>query len=172
MAAITRLIIVRMHERHLGSYDQVWLPRLDALAADNRALIEETTRLRDAATGEGRRDAYEANLDVQGQIADAMTRCRAVLMERSDRTEDSLTTAREDAEVAVNTLKTLKSAVQLSGLMTQRLEEFTRLMSVDAPTLLPLDDEAMFERFLDISRQIEYLCPVQELAWPSRRLTK
>lgn len=155
VAAVTRLIIVRMHERHLSSYDETWLPRLDELEADNRALVEETTRLRDAAASEARRAAFEANLDVQRQIADAMERYRDVLLERRERTQASLFMAREDAEVAVNTLKTLESAVQLSGVMTQSLEEFTRLMSVDAPTLLPLDDEAMFERFLDISRQIE-----------------
>ena len=155
VAAVTRLMIVRMHERHLADYGEVWLPRLDELAAENRALIEETTRALDAADTGARRAALENNLGIQRQIEDTIAQYRAILEERRDATLASLRMAEGDAMVAVNTLKTLESAAQLSDVMTETLEEFHRLMAVEPPALLQLDDQQMFDQFLSISRQLE-----------------
>ena len=155
VAAVTRLMIVRMHERHLASYDEVWLPRLDELEAENRALVEETEGLLDATGTEGRQATLNGNLAIQRQIAETMESYRAILEERRDVTREALVMAREDAEVAVNTLKTLESAVRLSDAMTRNMEEFRHLMSVEAPALMPLEDERVFDQFLDISRQLE-----------------
>lgn len=159
VAAVTRLIIVRMHERHLGDYDAVWLPALAELEAENRRLIRQTRALIEGAGdepgGEARRAALEANLAVQRRIDGVMESYRDVLTERRDLTREALGRAEADAVVAVNTLRTLESAVRLSGVMTHSLDEFRHLMAVSPPALLPLDDERTFEQFLDISRRLE-----------------
>ena len=65
-----------------------------------------------------------------------------------------LKVAQADADVALNTLKTLEAAVSLQSQMLWSSSEFESLMEISPPELIPLDDEEMFQRFLDVSREL------------------
>lgn len=153
VAAVTRLLIQRLYERHLDSYAQDWLPRLAEIEARNAALMAETEEAIQGADAQ-RRQVYEGNLEVQRQVAEVIGAYRQMLEERRARTERGLEVARADAAVALNTLKTLEAAVSLQAQMLWSREEFETLMEVAPPELIPLDDEEMFQRFLDVSREL------------------
>jgi hypothetical protein len=153
VAAVTRLLIQRLYERHLLDYDEVWLPRLREIEARNDRLMAETEAAI-AAADEARRGAYESNLAVQREVDEVIDAYRAMLEERRDLTESGLAVAEADAAVALNTLKTLEAAVSLQSQMLWSREEFETLMEIAPPELIPLDDEEMFQRFLDVSREL------------------
>lgn len=155
VAATMRLITVRLHQRHLSDYDDVWLPALAELEADNAALIAATIDAVEADPSEARQAAYENNLAIQRQIADVITDYRALLMARRDETYARMQEATLDAQVAVNTLRTLQSAAILFEQVTIASEEFAALTSISDAQLIPLDDQEIFENYLDISRQLE-----------------
>ena len=153
VAAVTRLLVQRLYERHLQEYEEDWLPRLAVIEERNDRLIAET----EAAIGEadeGRRPLYEANLRVQQQVAEVVDAYRAMLLEREELTRKGLEVAEADAAVALNTLKTLEAAVSLQSQMLWSSSEFESLMEISPPELIPLDDEEMFQRFLDVSREL------------------
>lgn len=153
VAAVTRLLVQRLYERHLQDYEEEWLPGLAEIEARNDRLMAET----EAAIGtadEGRRPLYEANLRVQEQVAEVVDAYRAMLLEREELTRKGLEVAEADAAVALNTLKTLEAAVSLQSQMLWSSEEFESLMEISPPELIPLDDEEMFQRFLDVSREL------------------
>jgi hypothetical protein len=153
VAAVTRLLVQRLYERHLQDYEDDWLPKLSEIEARNDALIAET----EAAIGEadeGRKPIYEANLRVQEQVAEVVDAYRAMLLEREDLTRKGLEVAEADAAVALNTLKTLEAAVSLQSQMLWSSSEFESLMEISPPELIPLDDEEMFQRFLEVSREL------------------
>jgi len=153
VAAVTRLLVQRLYERHLQEYEEDWLPRLAEIEERNDRLIAET----EAAIGEadeGRRPLYEANLRVQQQVAEVVDAYRAMLLEREELTRKGLEVAEADAAVALNTLKTLEAAVSLQSQMLWSSSEFESLMEISPPELIPLDDEEMFQRFLDVSREL------------------
>ena len=153
VAAVTRLLIQRLYERHLDSYGQDWLPRLAEIEARNAALMAETEAAIQGADAT-RRPVYEGNLEVQRQVAEVIAAYRQMLEERQALTERGLEVARADAAVALNTLKTLEAAVSLQAQMLWSREEFETLMEIAPPELIPLDDEEMFQRFLDVSREL------------------
>ncbi len=153
VAAVTRLLIQRLYERHLGDYEAEWLPRLAEVEARNERLMSETEEAIGTADAT-RRPAYESNLDVQRQVEEVIDAYRAMLEERRDLTERGLEVARADAAVALNTLKTLEAAVSLQSTMLWADSEFEALRGIEPPELIPLDDEEMFQRFLDVSREL------------------
>ena len=153
VAAVTRLLIQRLYERHLDSYAEDWLPRLAEIEARNAALMAETEAAIQGADAQ-RRPVYEGNLEVQRQVAEVIAAYRQMLEERRALTERGLEVARADAAVALNTLKTLEAAVSLQAQMLWSREEFETLMEIAPPELIPLDDEEMFQRFLDVSREL------------------
>lgn len=153
VAAVTRLLIQRLYERHLQDYEEEWLPRLAEVEARNDRLMAET----EAAIGTAdaaRRPVYEGNLEVQQQVAEVIAAYREMLVERQELTRRGLEVAEADAAVALNTLKTLEAAVSLQAQMLWSREEFETLMEIAPPELIPLDDEEMFQRFLDVSREL------------------
>ena len=153
VAAVTRLLIQRLYERHLDSYAEDWLPRLAEIEARNAALMAETEAAIQGADAQ-RRPVYEGNLEVQRQVSEVIAAYRQMLEERRALTERGLEVARADAAVALNTLKTLEAAVSLQAQMLWSREEFETLMEIAPPELIPLDDEEMFQRFLDVSREL------------------
>ena len=79
---------------------------------------------------------------------------RQMLEERRALTERGLEVARADAAMALNTLKTLEAAVSLQSTMLWSQSEFEALRGIEPPELIPIDDEEMFQRFLDVSREL------------------
>jgi hypothetical protein len=152
VAAVTRLLIQRLYERHLESYEADWLPRLAEIEGRNDALMAETE------ARSGRRTPSAAGLrgepEVQRQVAEVIDAYRLMLEQRRDLTEQGLEVARADAAVALNTLKTLEAAVSLQSTMLWADSEFEALRGIEPPELIPLDDEEMFQRFLDVSREL------------------
>ena len=153
VAAVTRLLVERLYERHLREYEEEWLPKLAEIEARNDALIAETEGAI-AGADEARRPIYEGNLRVQQQVAEVVDAYRAMLLEREELTRAGLKVAQADADVALNTLKTLEAAVSLQSQMLWSSSEFESLMEISPPELIPLDDEEMFQRFLDVSREL------------------
>jgi hypothetical protein len=153
VAAVTRLLIQRLYERHLQSYEEDWLPRLAEIEERNARLMAETEAAIRTAD-DARRPVYEGNLEVQRQVAEVIDAYRRMLLERQELTRRGLEVAQADAAVALNTLKTLEAAVSLQAQMLWSREEFETLMEIAPPELIPLDDEEMFQRFLDVSREL------------------
>lgn len=154
VAAIMRLIAVRLHERHLLDYREAWLPTLDRFTEDNRNLIAETRGLISAATTEGARDRLRVNLGIQNQISTVLDDYRRLLLRREGFVEERLRAAASDAVLAVNTLRTLNQAIVLFDQLSWHQDEFEALMSIDNSELIPLQDEDLVDDFLDISRQL------------------
>lgn len=154
VAAISRLLVARMYERHLQDYDETWLPRLAEMRADHDRLMADTRAKMRVADGNLRRQ-YQANLAVQERVLAALRAYGDVLARQRAATAQGLGGAVERADLALNTLRTLESAVVLSNVMSETMGEFEALTGLGMAPLLPLDDEEIFEQYLGISRALE-----------------
>ncbi|WP_143056840.1 hypothetical protein [Loktanella sp. DSM 29012] len=152
-ASITRLVHSRMLARHLSTYDEVWLPRLEEMRSENLTLLAETRLQREAARLEATRATYARNVETQEHILDVIGQYESILKGRRAETVAALQRATERADAAVNTLRTLEAAAAVSGLMDQSWSEFRAVTEVEVPELLELEAEDL-EQFLDISRQL------------------
>lgn len=154
ISAINRLLIKRMHERHLASYKEDWLPRLDKIEKENKKQAEEVKDTLKKAKSKANEEASRANLRTREKMAEIIVLYRKLLETRRTITEKAYEAAKEDAEVALQTLKTLETATELGVLTVVSDSEFDALMQIKAPDLMPLDDESVLEQFIDISRNI------------------
>lgn len=153
VAAVSRLVIVRMYQMHLADYDEIWLPKLAEIEQRNDRLIEET-RQRMGGASAGARTQLQANLEVQRKVKEAVLGYRNILLERRKVTTTALAKAEEDAAVAVNSLKTIEGVFALSAEMLSNTKEYNALMSIEAPELIPLNDGEMSKQYLEISTQM------------------
>ena len=153
IAAVMRLVAVRLHEQHLLAYRQEWLPALSDFEAENTELILETQELLASATSDPAIDRLKGNLEVQEQISDVIEKYRLLLHRRERIVDERHRAAAEDATLAVNTLRTLNQAVVLYDQFTSNQNEFDALMTIQNTELIPLENKDLASDFLDISRK-------------------
>jgi len=155
LALIVRLTIERLTEKHLVNYDEKYLPALSDLEDDNTRLQSDSTRLLDEL-----KDRSQDKLKIEQNIRSLNSARRAIdyyrdmLMAKRNRVEQMLREASKDAKVARSTLQTLEHVMSVGGVASRALEEFNSLSRLRPPDLLPLDDEKLYNDFLDISREL------------------
>ncbi|WPM81642.1 hypothetical protein R5W60_17830 [Brucella pseudintermedia] len=154
ISAINRLLIVRMHERHLASYTEDWLPKLEKIERKNKREADEIKKVLRNAKSASNEAVSRANLKLREKMADIIVSYRNILLARQKTTTKAHEAAMEDAQVALQTLKALETAGELGVLYGESTAEFNALMQIKAPDLMPLDDESVLEQFIDISRNV------------------
>ncbi|MBS8229191.1 hypothetical protein [Vannielia litorea] len=154
VAAALRLVTMRLHQNHLARYEREWIPKLQDLISENNELISETEEeLRDAGSS-SRIQSYETNLSVQRRVSEVMMDYSTLLSQRKAVIEKRLIESQKDARLAINTLKTLENAAILSEQFRISDEEFRSMVQIENADLIPLDDEEIFQRYVDISKQM------------------
>ena len=151
LALIVRLTVERLTERHLRNYDEKYLPALAELEEDNIRIRRENIRL--LSELEDRRHV-EHNIRTLDKARAAIDKYRAVLKRKRKAVNRMLKDAARDAKVARSTLRTLEHAISVGDIASRALAEFHSLSQVSAADLLPLDDEKLYEDYLDISRSL------------------
>ena len=96
-----------------------------------------------------------ANLDVRERMAVAIVRYREALEQRARITAQLAQDAREAAEVSLSTFRTIEDVARLGGVLDNSLAEFNEISKLRAPDFLPIDDGAVSDQFLELSRQLE-----------------
>ena len=152
IASLTRLIHVRMLQRHLDTYNGAWLPKLSNMRSDTEALLAETRWKARNATDEYAKATFENNVIIQNRIVDVIKKYETRLKGRRQLIEDKLENAEQRAAAAVNTLKTLESASAVFDTLQEAESEFNATQ-IELPDFEDLDADEV-EHFLDISRSL------------------
>ena len=154
-ALIVRLVVERLHARHLENYDAHYLTALDALERENQeALRDNESTLAEVKENEHHRVTVETNLRVGGMVKRAIRVYRELLEKHRKKTDYMLREAHKDVLVARGTLRTLEVVINVEHLASKALAEFAELSQVSSPDLLPLDDQELYSQFLKISKTL------------------
>lgn len=155
LALVVRLIIERLTQKHLDNYDWKYLPALVELESENARIRGDNVRILDEVTDRDKsRIILEQNIRSLDMAKKAIDYYRRMLMERREKVSRMLSEARREALVARSTLMTLEHVMNVGHVASKAFEEFASLSQLSAPDLLALDDQQLYEEFLDISRSL------------------
>ena len=155
LAVIVRLTIERLTEKHLRNYDEKYLPALAELADDNNRIRRENRRLLGEQKDQPRhRGKLEHNIRSLDRARDAINKYRVTLKRKRDAVSRMLKDAAREAKVARSTLRTLEHVMSVGDVALRALVETNALSELSAGDLLPLDDEKLYNDYLDISRSL------------------
>ena len=154
VAAMMRLITVRLYERHLIDYRDDWKPSIEEFVTNHSELIDETRNLIANARSQAHAESLRNNLAIQRQTAKVASDYSNLLYQRELLVKDRLDAAIADAALALNTLQTLDSATVLFDQFASNEAEFQAMMEIESSELIPLEDGDLAENFLEISRTL------------------
>ena len=154
-ALVVRLIVERLHARHLENYDTIYLAALEELDRESQQTLRENEdTLSRVKEDKQRRVTVEANIRLLGMAKRAIAAYRTILERRRARTANMLREAQKDALVARGTLRTLETVMNIGHVASKALAEFATLSEISSPDLLPLDDQELYNQYLDISKML------------------
>lgn len=152
VAVISRLVMLRLYEKHLSDYDDLWIPKIIEINDKNSSEIENLSTYK--AEKNHNKVVIQSNIDTRYKLKEAINAYRKVLAAGRDKTQEMLKIATEDAEVAIQTLNVLKDLSDFSSVTSKSLEEYFALSALESPDLLPLDNDELINQFIDISGQL------------------
>ena len=153
LALIVRLTIERLTKKHLRNYDEKYLPALAELADENSDIRRDNIHLLDDLK-DGNRLKIEHNNRALDRARTAIDEYRGVLKRKRERVNGMLKDAAAEAKVARSMWRTLEHVMGVVDIASTALDEFNSLSQLSARDLLPLDDEKLYNDYLDISRSL------------------
>ena len=152
VAVISRLLMLRLYQKHLYDYDEIWLPNIATLYEKN---ADEIAKLNNTSTEKKHNKLIvENNIQTRRKLEKAIQSYQSVLQKRRDKTLEMMQVAEEDANVAVQTLRVLEDLNDFSAEANKSFEDYFALSSLDTPELLPLDNDELIDQFIDLSGQL------------------
>ncbi|MBV0893270.1 hypothetical protein KTN05_15760 [Paracoccus sp. Z118] len=154
MAVMTRLLLLLMYEAHIVDYDDKWLPALKKRAQSNQKLMDETAALMKCQMTAAGRAQLQRNLSIQRNTNVAISQYEIVLLQRLKKTQEARDAVAIDAELALNTFKTLDDAIGFSSEVAAFNYDHDSLTALTPGDLVPLYDEDLSALYLEISQEL------------------
>ena len=141
--------LVHAHDVMIERIDENYLPRLAAIAEENREVGERTKKL--MAQENTHSAVLQANLRAQQYTTEAIVAYEQHLDGLKDCVDKSRSGVRKRYVVAKNTYDTILVASALIEEMEACVRDLMALRDMHLPNLVPLDDRAVQEKFVEIS---------------------
>ena len=141
------------HEDVLDRLDTRYLPRVEELTLENEALQEETKKLLRFAEP-SQRELLRSSRDTQRVTEQALEVYEDYLRSIRDRVYEARKELQQRIDVAWNAYQTIRIAATLADEMSAAVQDLQTLRSLEVPDLLPLQEEALQQKFLELSEQL------------------
>ena len=151
--------VVKAHEVTLANIRDRYLARIADLAEHNDAIRSRTEALLEDAMPEGERRILESNLEAQATTDEALAIYREHLETTRARIARALEAVRTRHAVARNAYETISIASALAAEMETAIENLSGLRSLHLPDLVPFNNDAIQQRFTEITESLEQSYP-------------
>lgn len=146
--------LVQAHDQVLVRLEERYLPRVNELKAENSSLQKETDRLLRFAE-QAQRELLMSSRSTQRVTQQALELYEEHLHSVRDRVYEARKEIDQRMDVAWNAYRTIRIAATLAEEMTDAVRDLQSLRSLEVPELLPLQDEALQKKFLELSEQLK-----------------
>ncbi len=138
----------RQLQRFIEHIDAKYLPKLEAIQAENTLLIQKTKKL--VKTNK----TYQSNLDAQLLTNEAIGIYRTMLRQQKGRIQHQQKQINQILLHAENTYKTVNLAHSLYQSMDENLSAYNALMSLPAIEMTPFRNSQLELKMLELTEQI------------------
>jgi hypothetical protein len=141
------------HEMTLDRIDQGYMERLKELDDENDALRKETRSMLKYAE-DSEKPLLAASLRTQGATAEAIRLYRQHLRDVRDNVYEGQKALNRRYDVALNAFHTIRVSAMLVREMESALQDLDALRSMQLPELIPINDAAIQQKFMDIGNEL------------------
>jgi hypothetical protein len=142
-----------IQDQYINKLEYTFIPRITELGNQNNKLIKETKAL-SRKTNSKNLSIYKKNLESQQYSAKVINSYKKQLQSDLKKVKSAKARLKKDYDAAVNTYKTVDIAFNVSGLIKENEKLFDEVMNLQAPELIPFENEKMKDEFSKISAQI------------------
>ncbi len=145
--------LLHLQEAYIRRIDENHLPALEAIAEENRALMQQTESLLEDASPQ-HEGQYVANLEAQRLTEKTAALYMRYLRRNRERVTTSRSKIQREYQVAENTYSTVSTAYALIAVMRSADRFFNALSGLQTPDLLTFENREMREEFRKLTSKM------------------
>ena len=143
-----------IQERYIADLKYKYLPRIDELQNKQHSLINTTKKEQRKASLKHKK-SYSLNLQSQNTTLQAIKLYKVSMQRDLSNMSTAYGLLVEDYTLAVNTLNTVTMSSQVSSLINDSSQLFDKIMSLQAPELVPFNNLQMQKEFSALTNKIK-----------------
>lgn len=142
------------HDQVLNRIDHLYLERINELEKQNNQLMKETRQLIRFSEAE-HLTILESSLRTQQVTQEALTLYKQHLQNVRAQVYEGQKALDQRFTVAMNAYQTIRIAATLASEMESAVNDLRALRDMHLPTLIPLNSDALQQKFSEITRELE-----------------
>ena len=140
-------MLVEIHEVTIKKINEEYIPKVQDLAKQTEAQINETEALLNRPDQAGNKEIFEKNLAIQQRLLSANKHYKKYLLTQKQKIEHTSKELQLRFEAVLNTYRTISLAESLLSTIKSGVKSISDLQSLSLPEMLPLSDEKLHEEF-------------------------
>ncbi len=147
-------LAAHIQSRYIAAIDQDYLPRLDGIIQDTRALKQISTRHLQQEKNDFRRGVYRKNIQAQDLTLKTAQLYVDNLKDQQQQVQAARSLVLKDLQLATNTYETVKISAELMTLLKNGADAFQMVMAMQTPDIVPFENLTMQQEYQALSRML------------------
>ena len=159
VSVILREVIVYSQMQYMQKNRTVYLPEFNDIFDSTNEILNlskiQLKNLYDEDESDSYRiNIYKNNIEQNMLTIKVINLQRRTLIEHYDKVEAVYKISLKDLDLAYNTYETAKASMEVLDLVQNTDKEFNSIMSMQAPDLVPFENEEMKKQFYDMTKKV------------------
>ena len=148
-------LVVYMQQRYIEKCDKIYLPKIDKIIADAKAMMEQTEALKAKEESGKRARVYAKNLEAQEWTLKVAQAYRQDLLLSKAKMVEAQRVAMANLQLSRNTYNTVLLSADLYSVMSESQKMFTQIEKMQVPTIVPFENLQIKQKYQELTKKLQ-----------------
>jgi len=147
-------LVVYIQQKYIDKCDNSYLPKIDRLIVDSKAMMDETKRLRDAEEDPKVKAIYNINLDAQIFTKKVAVLYKNDIIKSKRNMIEAQNISKKNLKLSQNTYQTVMLSANLFTLIKRSQNMFNEVSKIQVPKIVPFQSIQLQEKYRELTEKL------------------
>ena len=147
-------LVVYIQQKYIDKCDNSYIPKIDRLIVDSKAMMDETKRLRDAEEDPKVRAIYNINLDAQIFTKKVAVLYKNDIIKSKRNMIEAQSISKKNLKLSQNTYQTVMLSANLFSLIKRSQNMFDEVSKIQVPKIVPFQSIQLQEKYRELTEKL------------------
>ena len=148
-------LVVYIQQKYIDKCDNSYIPKIDRLIVDSKAMMDETKRLRDAEEDPKVRAIYNINLDAQIFTKKVAVLYKNDIIKSKRNMIEAQNISKKNLKLSQNTYQTVMLSANLFSLIKRSQNMFDEVSKIQVPKIVPFQSIQLQEKYRELTEKLK-----------------
>jgi hypothetical protein len=147
-------LVVYIQQKYIDKCDNSYIPKIEKLIVDSKAMMDETKRLRDKEEDPKVRAIYNINLDAQILTKKVAIRYKDDIIKSKKNMLEAQKISKKNLKLSQNTYQTVMLSANLFNLIKRSQTMFDEVSKIQVPKIVPFQSIQLQEKYRELTEKL------------------